>query len=359
MKAIYFERHGDRGVLQYGDAPDPVLAPGHVILRVRASACNPGDVWSRQGFPGMAIPLPHIPGSDAAGDVVAVAPGVEHLRPGDAVIVHPGLSCRQCKACLRGEEFFCRAFKILGQRTGPWIGAHAEYLAVPAINCVAKPESLTYEETAALPVVLVTVWRQLVVRASLRAGQFVLVWGGAGGLGSVAIQLCRAFGAAAIAVASDDEKLEVARRLGAAHVIHRKRNDVVEAVKDLTNGEGADIVFEHVGQQTWPTSILAAKRGGIIVTSGATSGPKAETDLRYVFTRHLTLAGTNLGSVGDLHDALRVVRDGQVKPVIHSRLPLERHAEAQQMLEEGEVIGKIVHTRSGAEESKRSIRVAS
>jgi NADPH:quinone reductase-like Zn-dependent oxidoreductase len=345
MKAVYFATHGGLDVLRYGDVPEPVLAPGHVIVRVAASACNPGDLWARQGFPGMPIALPHIPGSDAAGVVEAVAPGVTGLAPGDAVVVHPGLACRQCPDCLADREFFCRDFAIFGQRTGPWSGAHAEKICVPAVNCLPKPAGLDFDEAAALPVVLTTVWRQLVVRGGLKPGDTVLVWGGAGGMGSVAIQLCKAFGAAAIAVGSDDAKLAAAQTLGAAHLVNRKREDVLAAVKRITDKRGVDIVFEHVGKQTWPVSVLAAKRGGVITVSGATSGAEAVTDLRYVFVRHLSIFGSNLGSVSDLRAALAFVAQGRIKPVIHSRLPLAAHAEAQRLLAAGEVVGKIVHPR--------------
>ncbi len=345
MKAVYFHEHGGLDVIQYGDAPDPELKPGYALLRVMASACNPGDRWARRGFPGMAIPLPHIPGSDVAAVVEKLADDVADLKVGDEVVVYPGMSCRKCEACVGGEEFFCRDFAIYGQRTGPWDGAHAEYVAVPAYNCLKKPPSLSFDEAAALPVVLTTVWRQLVVRGGLKAGQTVLVWGGAGGMGSIAIQLCRIFGAEAIAVGSDREKLLRAEELGAKHVINRKEEDVLEAVRRITNKRGVDIVFEHVGKQTWPTSILAARRGGVITVSGATSGHDAVTDLRYVFVRHLSIHGSNLGSRADLEAALQTVESGRLKPVIHSRLPLAEHAKAQELLKSGEVIGKIIHPR--------------
>jgi NADPH:quinone reductase-like Zn-dependent oxidoreductase len=346
MKAIFFTAHGGLDVLQYGDVAEPALRPGSVRLQVKASGCNPGDVWARQGFPGMPIPLPHIPGSDVAGIVIERAGDVRNVNLGDAVIVHPGMSCRQCVACLSNQEFFCRDFMIYGQRTGPMDGAHAEQVVVPAVNCLPKPEGLSFEQAAALPVVLVTVWRQLVVRGALKRGDFVLVWGGAGGMGSIALQLCRAFGAKAIAVASEDAKLKEAGELGAAFLVNRKKEDVLDAVKRITGNTGVDIVFEHTGKQTWPTSIKAAKRGGTIVTTGATSGPEAITDLRYVFTRHLSILGSNLGSLADFHAALRLVAEGAVKPVIHSVLPLSEHGEAQRMIGAGEVIGKIVHSRN-------------
>lgn len=346
MKAVFFNHHGGPEVLQYGEVPEPELRPGTVLIDVKASACNPGDLWARQGFPGMPIPLPHIPGSDAAGVISQLGEGVSGLSPGDSVVVHAGMSCRACSACMRGEEFFCRDFKIYGQRTGPMDGAHSERIVVPAVNCLPIPPGLSFEEAACLPVVLVTVWRQLVVRGGLKSGQTVLIWGGAGGLGSTAIQLCKAFGATAIAVAGDEAKLEEAAKLGAAHLIHRKKDDVLEAVMRITGKEGVDIVFEHVGKQTWPVSIRAAKRGGVVVTSGATSGPEAITDLRYVFTRHLSLLGSNLGSVEDFRAALQFVGQGKVKPIIHSVLPLTEHAEAQRQLAASEVIGKIVHSRA-------------
>jgi len=215
MKAIVFERNGGCEVLHYKDTPIPRPGPNEVLIQVKASACNFNDIWARRGLPGMAIILPHISGSDAAGIVVETGSEVHHVKLGEEVVVHCGISCRECDYCTRGEEFFCRDFKIWGFQTGPLDGAHAEYCKVPAANVLRKPCNLGFEEAATIPLVLVTAWRMLVSRAQMRAGDFILIWGAAGGLGVMAIQVAKLYNACVIAVASSDDKLELCHQLGA------------------------------------------------------------------------------------------------------------------------------------------------
>src|ERR1700691_3192399 len=216
MKAIMFERNGGYDVLKYADVAEPKAGPNDVVIKVKASACNFNDIWARRGLPGMKILMPHISGSDAAGVVVERGSEVHDVAIGDEVVVHCGIACRHCYYCTRGEEFFCHDFKIWGFQTGPLDGAHGEYCKVPAVNVLAKPKNLTWEEAASMPLVLVTVWRMLVSRARIQAGDFVLIWGASGGLGVMAIQIAKLFNARPIAVASSDDKLELALKLGAS-----------------------------------------------------------------------------------------------------------------------------------------------
>src|SRR5215831_13699072 len=280
MKAVVFERNGECEVLQYKDTPIPRPGPNDVLIQVRASACNFNDIWARRGLPGMPIILPHISGSDAAGIVVESGSEVRNMKVGEEIVIHCGISCRQCDYCTRGEEFFCRDFRIWGFQTGPLDGDHGEYCKVPAVNILPKPHNLSFEEAASMPLVLVTVWRMLVSRARVQAGDFALVWGASGGLGVMAIQIAKLFNARPIAVASSDEKLELARKLGAEFVLNRKRDDIFAEVRRITDGRRADIVFEHTGADTWPVSMQCLKWGGTIVTCGATSGFDAHMDIR-------------------------------------------------------------------------------
>src|SRR5580704_8918832 len=181
MKAILFERNGGCEVLQYQDTPEPKAGPTEVVIRVKASACNFNDIWARRGLPGMEIILPHISGSDVSGVVAEIGSSVKSVKVGDEVVVHCGLSCRECYYCTHGQEFFCRDFKIWGFQTGPLDGGHAQYCKVPSVNVIPKPKNLTHPEAATIPLVLVTVWRRLVTRAQIQPGQFVLIWGAAGG----------------------------------------------------------------------------------------------------------------------------------------------------------------------------------
>ena len=348
MKAIIFEQNGGCEVLKYRDTPIPKAGPNDVVIKVRASACNFNDIWARRGLPGMKIILPHISGSDAAGVVVETGSEVHNVKVGDEVVVHCGISCRQCDYCTRGEEFFCHDFKIWGFQTGPLDGAHGEYCKVPAVNVLPKPARLSFEEAATMPLVLVTVWRMLVTRARIQAGDFVLVWGAAGGLGVMAIQVAKLYNARAIAIASSDDKLELCKELGAEYVLHRKKHDIFQEVRKITDGRRADIVFEHTGAETWPISMQCLKWGGTIVTCGATSGFDAHMDIRLLWNKQQNYLGSHLGNKGELMDAMRFVESGRIKPVVGKILPLKELAHAQHLMENNTIGGKIAMVPPGA-----------
>jgi alcohol dehydrogenase len=342
MKAIIFEQHGGPEVLQYKDTPEPKAGPNDVVIKVKASACNFNDIWARRGLPGMKIILPHIPGSDASGVVTEVGSEVKDVKVGDEVVVHCGIACRHCYYCTRGEEFFCRDFKIWGFQTGPLDGSHGEYCKVPEVNILPKPRHLTHEQAASMPLVLVTVWRMLVTRANIRAGDFVLIWGGAGGLGVMAIQIAKLFNARPIAVVSTEEKEERCRELGAEFVLNRKKHDVFRQVREITGGKRADIVFEHTGAQTWPISMQCLKWGGTLVTCGATSGFDAHLDIRLLWNKQQNYLGSHLGNKSELTDAMGFVERGLIKPVIGAVLPLKELARGQELMETNAVAGKVV-----------------
>ncbi len=341
MKAVVFETQGGPEVLQYKETPRPVAGHGEVLIQVKASACNYNDIWARRGLPGMEIILPHISGSDVSGVVAEIGPGVKGVKVGDEVIVHCGISCRECEACIRGEEFFCKDFKIWGFQTGPLDGSHGEFCKVPAVNVVPKPAKLSHEEASTISLVLVTVWRMLVSRAKIRPGDFVLIWGAAGGLGIMAIQVAKLFNARAIAIASGDEKLKMCTDLGAEFVINRSKQDVFKEVRKVTGGKRADIVFEHTGADTWPISMQCLKWGGTIVVCGATSGFDAHMDIRLLWNKQQNYLGSHLGNKAELVDAMRFVESGQIKPVVGKVLPLKELGRAQDIMERNEVMGKI------------------
>jgi alcohol dehydrogenase len=348
MKAIVFERNGGPEVLEYKDTAVPTAGPNEVMIKVKASACNFNDIWARRGLPGMPIILPHISGSDAAGIVVQTGSEVHNVELGQAVVVHCGISCRQCDYCTRGEEFFCRDFKIWGFQTGPLDGAHGEYCKVPAANVLPKPSNLSFEEAATVPLVLLTVWRMLVTRARIQAGDFVLIWGAAGGLGVMAVQVAKLYNAHAIAVASSEDKLQLCHQLGADFVLHRKKHDILNEVRKITKGRRADIVFEHTGSDTWPISMQCLTWGGTIVTCGATSGFDAQMDIRLLWNKQQNYLGSHLGNKGELVDAMRFVESGQIRPVVGKVLPLKELGQAQCLMENNVIGGKIAIVPPGA-----------
>src|ERR1700720_251299 len=237
MKAILFHQHGGPEVLKYTDAPDPAIRPNEVLVRVKACALNHLDLWVRRGNPNIPIPLPHIPGSDVAGEIAQIGADVTTVRVGQKVVLAPGVTCGKCPACLAGQDNRCRNFTNLGYMID---GGCAEYVRVPEVNCMPYPENLRFEEAASIPLVFQTAWHMLVARAELQAGEEVLILGAGSGVGSAAIQVAKFFGARVLATAGSNEKLSKARELGADYVINHKTQKIREEVRRFTNKRGVD-----------------------------------------------------------------------------------------------------------------------
>jgi NADPH:quinone reductase-like Zn-dependent oxidoreductase len=339
MKAVAIRAHGGPEVVRLEDLPEPQAGPGQVVVSVRAAALNHLDLWVRKGWPGLGLAFPHVLGSDVAGVVEAVGPGVEGPKPGDPVVLNPSLGCGRCERCLSGRENLCRRFAILGEHVS---GGMAERLAVPARNVLPKPARLSFEEAAAVPLTFMTAWHALVQRARVRPGETVLVHAAGSGVGVAAVQIAKLLGARVVATAGSDAKLEKAKALGADEVVNYETQDFVQETRRLTEKRGVDVVFEHVGKKTWERSILAAGIGGRIVTVGATTGYDPPTDLRHVFFRQLSILGSTMGTAGDLLEVLRFVGEGRLRPVVDRTLPLAEARAAQGLLADRAQFGKIV-----------------
>ena len=339
MKAAIFKQHGGPEVLEYADVPDPRIRADEVLVEVKACALNHLDIFVRGGLPGIEIPLPHILGNDIAGVVREVGELVTWTKPGDEVMVNPGVSCGHCEACLRGHDNLCREYDIMGYRRN---GGYAELVAVPGVNIIPKPAELSWEEAAALPLVTVTAWHMLVTRVNVQPGETVLVHAAGSGVGSIAIQIAKLRGARVITTASTDEKLEKARELGADETINYTQADWPKEVRRLTDRKGVDVVVEHTGAATWPGSISSLKNNGRLVTCGATSGYDARTDLRQVFYRHLNILGSFMGSKAELLEALKFVREGKIRAVVDRVLPLSEARQAHELIESRAQFGKVV-----------------
>ena len=339
MKATIFKQHGGPEVLEYADVPDPRIRADEVLIEVKACALNHLDIFVRGGLPGIEIPLPHILGNDIAGVVREVGELVTWAKPGDEVMVNPGVSCGHCDACLSGEDNLCREYDIMGYRRN---GGYAELVAVPGVNIVPKPPELSWEEAAALPLVTVTAWHMLVTRVNVQPGETVLVHAAGSGVGSIAIQIAKLRGARVITTASTGEKLEKARELGADEAINYTQADWPKEVRRLTDRKGVDVVVEHTGAATWPGSISSLKNNGRLVTCGATSGYDARTDLRQVFYRHLNILGSFMGSKAELLEALKFVREGKIRAVVDRVLPLSEARQAHEVIENRAQFGKVV-----------------
>src|SRR5215218_816457 len=339
MKAVVFKQHGGPEVLEQTHAPEPEIKAHEVLVEVRACALNHLDVWARRGLPGIEIPMPHILGNDIAGVVREAGELVTWARAGDEVMLQPGVSCGHCIDCLRGQDNQCAEYDILGYRRD---GGYAELVAAPGVNVIPKPQNLSWEEAAALPLVTVTAWHMLVTRASVQPGEDVLVHAAGSGVGSVAIQIAKLRGARVITTASSDEKLAKARELGADETINYSRDDWPKEVKRLTGRRGVDVVVEHTGAATWPGSIASLKNNGRLVTCGATSGFDARTDLRQIFYRHLTLLGSFMGSKAELLEAMKFVAQGKIRAVVDRVFPLSEAYQSHELMENRGQFGKIV-----------------
>jgi NADPH:quinone reductase-like Zn-dependent oxidoreductase len=341
MKALYFERHGDLDVVQYGDVPDPRPAKGEVLIRVRACALNYLDIWVRRGWPSLLLEMPHWCGADVAGEIQELGSGVSQWQVGQRVVVNPGINFYEDEYTRRGEDSVSPGYHILGEHMR---GGAAEYVAVPVGNLETMPDGMNFPEAAAPLLVSLTAWRMLIHRAQLRAGETVLVVGAGGGVNSMAIQMAKLAGATVFAVASNPEKSELASKLGADVVLDRSQVDWGKEIYKLTSKRGVDVVVDNVGRATLNTSIVAAARGGRIVIVGNTSGPQTELDIRYLFAKQISLIGSTMGSREDFRTVTSLLRAGKIKPVIDRVMPLREGKKAYRMMEEGGQLGKIVLT---------------
>jgi len=337
MKAIRFHQFGGPDVLQYEDVPDPRPREDQVLVRVKACALNHLDLWVRKGLPG--VKLPHINGSDVAGEIVEVGSYVASVTAGMRVLLAPMTFCNHCAQCTSGLQSFCREFSVLGYLND---GGNAELIAVPEVNVVPIPENLSYDQAASIPLVFVTAWHMLITRANVKGGDTVLVLGGGSGVGSAAIQIAKMLGATVIATAGDEAKLQKSRELGADHTINHYQQKIADEVRRITARAGVDIVFEHVGAATWDDSVRSLRAGGTLVTCGATTGPEAKIDFRVLFSRQLSLLGSYMGTMGDFHAVLKHVFSGKLKPVVDRTYPLSETRAAHERLERSEQFGKIV-----------------
>ncbi len=340
MRAMRIHEHGGPEALKLEQIDPPRPGPGEVTVQVKACAMNHLDLWTRNGLPGLKIPMPHILGSDISGVVVEMGDGVNRAS-GEEVIIQPGLSCGHCLWCFEGRHSECKEYKIFGYQVD---GGYTERLNVPEENLLPKPKSLSFEEAASIPLVFLTAWHMLVGRAHIQPGEDVLVLAAGSGVGIASIQIAKLWGARVIATASTDAKLERARAIGADEIINYKDEDFAEEVRRMTDNKGVEVVIEHVGADTFDKSLRSLAKGGRLVTCGATSGADAKINLRYLFARHISILGSYMGGKPELAKLLPHFDTGKLRPVVDKVFPLEEAADAHRRMEERAQFGKIVLT---------------
>jgi NADPH:quinone reductase-like Zn-dependent oxidoreductase len=338
MLAALFHEHGGPEVIQVARVPEPEPGPGEVRVRVRATALNHLDLWVRRGLP-VRTPLPHIGGSDIAGEVDLPGPGVAAIRPGTRVVVDPSLDYQWYGGIASGPSLPAPEFRILGEHLP---GGMAEYVIVPSRNLVEIPDEVSFETAAAASLAAVTAYRAVFCRGKAQVGERVLVTGASGGVATMAIQMAKLAGARVYAVTSGPDNVERVRALGADVVYDRLEVEAPVEVWRETRKEGVDVIIDSVGGDQWNAWVRSLAPGGRVVCYGATAGPRVETDLRLLFWKQASLLGTTMGSPREYREAMHLVFDGAVKPVIHAILPLAEARRAHELLEAGAVFGKVV-----------------
>lgn len=339
MQAVFFEKHGGPEVLTHGEFKDPAVGPGDVLVDIKACALNHLDIWVRQGMPGIPIPLPHICGSDVSGVIGQVGKNVTRFKKGQRVVLSPGILPPTAREAAEARDSYSPEFQILGLQTQ---GGYAERIAVPEHLVIPVSEKYSFEEWASFPLVALTAYHMLVTRANVRAGETVLVHAAGSGIGSQAVQLAKFLGATVFTTVGDFKKVSRAKKLGADEVIQYKTEDFADKARKLTGGRGVDVVFEHIGPETWPQNLASLARGGRMVTCGATSGPKAEVEIRPLYAKQLSILGSYMGSRAELSAVLDLVEKGVLQPVVDQVFMLKDAAEAQRRMEARQNFGKII-----------------
>ena len=349
MKAILFHRHGGPEVLEYADFPAPKPKPGEALIRLRAAALNRMDVMVRNGWAGLKLELPHIPGADGAGEVAALSGATaetkrdvgnetRELEIGNRVVINANLGCGQCEFCLAGKDNMCLHWHLLGETVR---GTYAEFVSLPIKQLYKLPNGFDFHQAAASALVYQTAWHSLVTRGQVREGETVLIVGAGGGVNSASVQVAKYLGARVVVVGSNAKKLELAESIGADVLIDRsKEEDWSKAVFLATNKRGVDAVVDNIGT-TFMLSLRALRKGGRLLTVGNSGSPKFEIDNRYMFAKHLSILGSTMSTRAEFKEVMDLVVAGKLKPVIDKTYPLKDAALAQERLWKNENFGKI------------------
>ncbi len=342
--AVYREYSKDPSqVVKIEDVDPPKIKANEVLIKVEAAAYNYNDLWAIWGEP-IKVPMPHISGSDAAGTVAEVGSDVKSLKVGDKVVSDSNLACRICDMCTSGKEYDCAQRTIWGFQTGPLDGGYGQYAKLPEVNVLKLPDNIPFTDAAAVSMVGMTAWHMLVGRAQIRPGQTVLIMGGTSGVGSIGIQIAKLYNCDVIATAGSQEKMDACRKLGADHAVNHREAEWWKKVREITNKQGVDVIFEHIGKATFPQEVALLKTGGTLVATGATTGYDATMDLRYLFFKGINLLGSTQGTRAELNQVLHWVSKGKIKPLVDEVLPFSRMVEGHHRMMDGKIVGKLVTT---------------
>jgi NADPH:quinone reductase-like Zn-dependent oxidoreductase len=339
MNAVALYEHGgvDKLVSVSG-FPVPTIGPDEVLIEVKATAVNRIDLVVRSGYPGIQVPLPHVLGGDIAGVVADVGSNVHGVGLGQRVVTWPLIACGKCALCAEGRENLCLNWKYFGLHRH---GGYAQYVSAPAASVLTLPDSVSFKQATALGVAGLTAYHAITSVGHLKRGQSFFIWGGSGGVGTIAIQLAKMVGASVMATAGKDNKLQALKELGADHVFNHYTDDVSAKIREL-HPAGVDLIVDYVGPATFPKSFDLLKKGGSMLLCGILTGRETSFSIHQTYLRHLSVKGLYLGTKKEMQELLTLASDQKVKPVIGSVLPLGEAAAAHTMMAQGEHLGKIV-----------------
>ena len=345
MKAAVYREHNKdpRKVVKIEDIEIPKIKYNQVLIKVEAVSYNYNDLWGIWGEP-IKIPLPHISGSDVSGTVIDIGENVLHVKKGERIVGHPNLTCRICNNCTSGKEYDCRQRQVWGFQTGPLWGGFAQYTYLPEVNVIKIPDNLSFQDAAAISMVGMTSWHMLVTRANIQPGQTVLIMGGGSGMGIAGIQIAKLFNCDVITTAGTQEKMDKCIKLGADHVVNHRESNWYKKVRSLTNNQGVDIIFEHIGKSVFAEEVSLLNTGGTLVSTGATTGYDSKLDLRYLFFRGLNLIGATQGTRAGLEEVIKWTSKGKIKAIIDTVYPFEDMVMGHIKMMESQLFGKLVTT---------------
>jgi alcohol dehydrogenase len=345
MKAAVFRAHNrdPNRVVKIEEIDVPKVKSNEVLIRIEAASYNYNDLWAIWGEP-IKIPMPHTSGTDIAGTISEVGEDVTTLKVGDRVVSHANLCCRICNLCTSGREYDCEKRQVWGFQTGPLWGGFCQYTHLPEVNVVKISDNVSFDDAAAISMVGMTSWHMLVGRANIKPGQTVLIMGGTSGVGMIGIQIAKLYNCNVIATAGNKDKMDKCLELGADNVVNHRDPDWYKKVRELTKRKGVDVIFEHIGKSVFPQEVSLLKMGGILVSTGSTTGYDSSIDLRYLFFKNITLMGSTQGTRAELEEILYWTSKGKLKPLIGVVLPFNDMVKGHIMMANGEQIGKIITT---------------
>jgi len=335
MKAIQIREHGNSDVLAVRDIEQTICKPNQIKVNIKACSINHLDIWVRNGLPGLKIPLPLILGSDGAGTIVEVGDTISNYKKGDDILIQPGTFPDNDK-----KENYSPKYGILGETEN---GVQCEYINLKEKNIYLKPKHLTFEESASMPLVFMTSYQMLVTRANLHKDETVLIYGATSGIGSAAIQIAKNIGSRVISTVGNKNKIKYAEKLGSDYVlVHYNNDNLSKQIRDITSNNGCDVVFEHVGEKTWPNTMKSLAIGGRVVTCGATTGPNINIDLRHLFMKQQTIMGSTMSCIKSFNEVMNNINNHLYKPFVDKVFTFNEIKEAHNYIEKRMQMGKIV-----------------